>query len=155
MTSLTRFKEAQEGQLGFAAALAEMQAGRKTSHWIWYIFPQLDGLGRSPMARRFGLRDTVEAQEYLADPALRGRLLAVTREAERHLASGTPVEWLMGSEIDAQKLVSSMTLFHRAVPASAEPEAQEIARLAGNILMLAGAQGYPACALTLERCAAG
>ena len=78
---LDRFKQAQGGG-EYEDALAEIRAGAKHGHWIWYVFPQLRGLGRSELAERFGLDGEIEAEDYLADPLLRARLLEVS-EADR------------------------------------------------------------------------
>ena len=79
MFDLDRFRRAQAQSVdGFNTALGELQAGRKRSHWIWYIFPQLAGLGSSAMADRYALQGVAEAMEYLRDAMLRGRLLALT-----------------------------------------------------------------------------
>src|SRR4051812_17946964 len=79
MADLTRFRDAQDqAHSGFDAALREIRAGRKQSHWIWYIFPQLAGLGSSSLSRFYALRDTVEAADYLRDHTLRDRLLTMT-----------------------------------------------------------------------------
>ena len=76
---LTRFKRAQERNPGgFSTALSELEAGQKRSHWIWYIFPQLAGLGHSEMAVAYGLHGVAEAIVYLRDPELRQRLLVLT-----------------------------------------------------------------------------
>jgi len=115
MTSLDRFKTAQdESASGFKTALAEMRSGRKTSHWIWYIFPQLQGLGQSSMARRYGIHGLPEACEYLSDPVLGERLLKITRVVVEKLSLGSRITTLMGSSVDTQKLISSVTLFHHA-----------------------------------------
>ncbi len=73
---LQRFRAAQEQGGAYATALAELRAGRKRSHWIWFVFPQLDGLGSSPMARRYAIRSLDEARAYLADDVLGPRLRA-------------------------------------------------------------------------------
>jgi uncharacterized protein (DUF1810 family) len=103
---LQRFVSAQEGV--HDKALAEVRAGRKRTHWMWYIFPQLDGLGSSPTARRYGIKSIEEARAYLAHPLLGPRLVEC---AEAALA----VEGRTASEIfgypDDLKLKSSMTLF--------------------------------------------
>jgi uncharacterized protein (DUF1810 family) len=70
---LARFRDAQRGV--YETARAEMQAGRKRSHWMWFVFPQLRGLGSSEMARFYGIESRVEAQAFLADPELGGRLV--------------------------------------------------------------------------------
>jgi uncharacterized protein (DUF1810 family) len=108
---LDRFITAQDGV--YAGALRELRQGRKTGHWMWFIFPQLAGLGRSEMSRFYGITSLDEARAYLAHPVLRARL----REcAAAVLATDAPTaEAILGS-IDAIKLRSSMTLFHRAAP---------------------------------------
>jgi uncharacterized protein (DUF1810 family) len=108
---LERFVTAQGGV--YDGALRELRQGRKTGHWMWFIFPQLAGLGRSEMSRFYGITSLDEARAYLAHPVLRARL----REcAAAVLATDAPTaEAILGS-IDAIKLRSSMTLFHRAAP---------------------------------------
>jgi uncharacterized protein (DUF1810 family) len=103
---LERFVRAQDGV--HEVALAELGRGRKTSHWMWFVFPQLAGLGRSAMAERYGIRGADEARAYLAHPVLGPRLLAVAAAATT--APARSVEELMGGT-DAVKLRSSMTLF--------------------------------------------
>ena len=111
---LQRFTDAQ-GQpvTGFETALFEIRAGGKRSHWIWYVFPQLAGLGRSAAAQTYALDDVAEAQDYLRDPLLRTRLLTIATAVAEQLdrQSGPSLERVMGSSIDVAKLVSSMTLF--------------------------------------------
>ena len=116
---LDRFVAAQEGM--YPGALAELRAGRKTGHWIWFVFPQLAGLGRSEMSRHYALTSLAEARAYLAHPVLGPRL----REcADATLATrGRTAEEILGG-IDAVKLRSSMTLFHRAAPD--EPVFQDV-----------------------------
>ena len=103
---LQRFVDAQEWAI--ADALAELEAGRKRTHWMWFIFPQLAGLGRSETARFFGIRFADEARAYLAHPLLGSRLRQCCAALLRH--RGRSAEAIMGS-IDAVKLRSSMTLF--------------------------------------------
>ena len=155
MFDLNRFKRAQERPFeGFDTALAELQAGRKHSHWIWYIFPQLAGLGTSSMAVRYGLQGPAEATAYLRDSLLRERLLAVTSALVRHLEHRPPppLDELMGSEIDVRKLVSSMTLFshiaRRLAVSAPSPEYAELGAKADTILRVAAEQGFPECAST-------
>ena len=96
-------------------ALAELRDGRKRSHWIWFVLPQLAGLGRSAMAQRYGIADLDEARAYLADPVLRQRLEAVIGVIDEQLRKlGQSLEHLMGSGLDAAKTVSSLTLFEAA-----------------------------------------
>ena len=113
-TSIKRFLDAQESD--YNTALAEIRAGRKGSHWIWYIFPQIAGLGRNGTATYYAIKDMGEAREYLAHPVLRQRLLEIS-EALLELDGGDPLA-VMGSPDDL-KLRSSMTLF-----ALAEPECE-------------------------------
>lgn len=108
--SLERFREAQEGS--YAMALAELKAGRKESHWMWFIFPQIAGLGSSAMARHYAIRSLEEARAYLAHPLLGPRLLACVAAVAAWANRRTP-EAIMGS-IDAMKLKSSLTLFEAA-----------------------------------------
>src|SRR6266566_5091310 len=113
--SLERFHEAQARRLaGYDAALAEIRAGGKRGHWIWYIFPQIEGLGRSSTARSYALRDLDEACTYLRDPVLRSRYEEISAAVEEQLAGGVSVEHLMGGSTDALKLASSLTLFRAA-----------------------------------------
>jgi uncharacterized protein (DUF1810 family) len=92
MTDLDRFRTAQaDSMAGFATALSELRAGRKTSHWIWYVFPQLAGLGRLPTARRFGLADVDEAAAYLRDPVLGTRLAESVAAVHAHVAGTRPI----------------------------------------------------------------
>jgi len=161
MFDLDRFRSAQaRGVDGFNAALAELQAGRKRSHWIWYIFPQLAGLGSSAMAVRYGLQGVAEAMQYLRDGTLRGRLLVLTNTLVTQL-QGRPapaLPELMGSEIDALKLVSSMTLFRdvarRLSNVEPLPEYAQLAANADAILSIAAQQGFAECASTLRELAA-
>ena len=108
---LERFVEAQEGV--YETALRELRAGRKTSHWIWFVFPQLVGLGRSEMSRRYGIESLDEARAYLDHPVLGPRL----RECVSGVlaTSGATADQIFGS-LDAMKVRSSITLFHRAAP---------------------------------------
>lgn len=113
---IERFTEAQEsGYCGYAQALSEITAGQKHGHWIWYIFPQLRGLGYSTNAQFYGIENLQEAQAYLLHPVLGVRLREITQAALDHADDRIAVE-LMGAEIDALKLKSSMTLFDRVCP---------------------------------------
>ena len=108
---LQRFVDAQRST--YDQALGELRAGRKRTHWMWFVFPQIAGLGRSGMAQRFALADLGEARAYVAHPVLGPRLVECAR-ALTDLDVDDPMQ-VMGS-IDAQKLRSSMTLFARAAP---------------------------------------
>jgi uncharacterized protein (DUF1810 family) len=104
---LERFLEAQED--AFAGALEELRRGRKTGHWMWFVFPQLAGLGRSPTAHYFGIHSADEAQAYLAHPLL-GPRFRTSVEALLAWADRRSAEQILGS-VDALKLRSSLTLF--------------------------------------------
>jgi len=108
---LQRFVDAQRST--YDQALSELRAGQKRTHWMWFVFPQIAGLGRSGMAQRFALAGLDEARAYVAHPVLGPRLVECAR-ALTDLDVDDPVQ-VMGS-IDAQKLHSSMTLFARAAP---------------------------------------
>lgn len=96
-------------------ALVELRAGRKQSHWIWFVLPQLRGLGRSAMAERYGIADVAEARAYLANPLLRVRLEEVITVIDTQLQRpGQSLSVLMGGELDAAKTISSLTLFEAA-----------------------------------------
>lgn len=95
------------------AVYAELGAGQKRSHWMWFIFPQLKALGRSQMAVRYGLADLADAQAYLAHPVLRERLIRCTQLVTSH--PGLSAHEIMGSPDDL-KLRSCMTLFALADP---------------------------------------
>lgn len=106
---LERFVSAQEQV--YARALAEIRRGAKRSHWMWFIFPQLAGLGRSVMAQRYAIAHVKEARAFLADPLL-GRRYAECVSALQDLTGSDPVS--VFGDVDAQKLRSSLTLFEVA-----------------------------------------
>lgn len=110
---LQRFLDAQDAGGTYQRALAELSAGRKSSHWMWFVFPQLAGLGQSEMSRRYAIASLAEARAYAEHPVLGERLRdccqALLRHRERDAAG------ILGG-IDAVKLRSSMTLFAAAVP---------------------------------------
>ncbi|HEY8594145.1 MAG TPA: DUF1810 domain-containing protein [Devosiaceae bacterium] len=109
------FIVAQEGV--YQDVLAELRAGRKVSHWMWFIFPQLAALGRSPTAKRFGLAGSGEARSYLAHPLLGPRLVACTRLA--NAIENRTAHDIFGSPDDL-KFCSSMTLFAHVAPQAPE-----------------------------------
>jgi uncharacterized protein (DUF1810 family) len=114
MHDLGRFVAAQERV--WPEVVAELGEGRKRTHWMWFVFPQVAGLGSSPMAQRYAIGSLGEARAYLAHPVLGARLRAAVRLMLRH--AGTPAEAVLGG-IDAMKLRSSMTLFAEAAPEEA------------------------------------
>ncbi len=111
MSDLERFLTAQEGV--HDTAVAELRAGRKRTHWMWFVFPQIAGLGSSPTARRYAIRDLAEARDYLAHPVLGPRLRAASQAVLA--VEGRSAEEILGYPDDL-KLRSSMTLFARAAP---------------------------------------
>lgn len=111
--NLERFLAAQDENGTFEEAIAELRGGHKTSHWMWFVFPQLIGLGRSPMSRRFAIASLDEARAYLAHPVLGARIRTC---ASTVAGSERPTAEAIFGELDASKLRSSMTLFLRASP---------------------------------------
>jgi uncharacterized protein (DUF1810 family) len=106
---LERFVEAQAPV--YETVLRELRAGRKTTHWTWFIFPQAKGLGRSAMSERYGIGSLDEARAYLAHPVLGPRLRECTELVLAH--EGVPLEEILGA-LDAMKFRSSMELFRAA-----------------------------------------
>jgi len=109
--NLQRFVDAQVGV--FECACAELRRGRKTGHWMWFIFPQLRGLGSSPMAEYYGIASLAEARAYMEDPQLGERLMECSRIVT--LIEGRSLREIFGTP-DDMKFKSSMTLFAHAVP---------------------------------------
>lgn len=148
--SLERFITAQEAD--YATALAEIRAGQKRSHWIWYILPNLAGLGYSETARFYALRDADEARQYFADPILGPRLSETVGAIADTLHSGTTLLALFG-HTDALKTVSCLTLFTAVIGNAAtaqQPWQMEFVTAATGILAVAATQGYPRCGRTAE-----
>ncbi len=110
---LERFVKAQDSGGTYHQAVRELRNGRKTSHWMWFIFPQIAGLGRSAMAQAFAISDVAEAQAYLGHPMLGPRLVECAGIVASH--RGLTAEQIFGG-IDSIKLRSSMTLFAHADP---------------------------------------
>ncbi|WP_438483149.1 DUF1810 family protein [Oleiharenicola lentus] len=150
MTELAKFKEAQARD--FDTALSEINAGRKTSHWIWYVLPQLSGLGRSETARHYGLKNLAEACDYLRDFLLCEHYVRILRAVSEQLKKGAQLTKLMGGSTDALKLMSSVTLFQDAARRLGDEEPDEIwsqiAQLTETILILAAPQGFERCSYT-------
>ena len=109
---LQRFLDAQEND--YADALREIKQGYKQSHWIWYIFPQMRGLGHSSMAEYYGISSIEEARAYLDHPTLKARLIEISTVLLQHKGKSTAYE-ILGT-IDAIKVRSSMTLFDHILP---------------------------------------
>jgi uncharacterized protein (DUF1810 family) len=126
---LERFVAAQEEGGAYQRAVAELRAGAKSSHWMWFVFPQVAGLGQSAMAREYAISAAAEARAYLAHPLLGRRL----RECAGIVAGteGRSAERIFGP-VDAMKLRSSMTLFAAAEAGQAAAAADEIDGAAGE-----------------------
>jgi uncharacterized protein (DUF1810 family) len=155
---LDRFRRAQADGT-FEAAIAEVRAGAKRGHWIWFIFPQLAGLGSSPLSQRYGIRDAAEAADYASDPVLGARLIAVAVAAAEQLRRGVKLVDLMGGSLDALKVVSSMTLFEEISGRLDAVEHNEsllgLREACREILEAAALEGYGRCAFTKSRLQAG
>lgn len=143
---LERYLEAQANpRSGYATAVAELRAGAKRGHWIWWVFPQIAGLGGSNVSTRYALEDTDEAREYLLDPVL-GLRLAEAVGIVRGQCACIPLPTLMGSHIDCLKLVSCLTLFARIGRDVAETGS--FVEDAEAILLVAAKEGFPRCQLS-------
>jgi len=117
-TDLTRFLQAQNAgdPSAYSRAIAELRAGRKRSHWTWFVLPQLQGLGRSTISQRFGIHGLPEARTYLSHPVLGPRWTdTLSVIAEQLNQPGQSLQQLMGGELDALKTVSSLTLMAEGV----------------------------------------
>ena len=115
--NLERFIEAQNAYNSYENALKEIEQGEKISHWIWYVFPQIKGLGRSPMAKKYAISSLYEAHAFLNNTETRDRLYKAVKLLN-DCNYGRDIEDVMGSRIDAMKLKSSMTLFDLIEPDS-------------------------------------
>jgi uncharacterized protein (DUF1810 family) len=152
--SLERFHEAQASRsAGYDKALAEIRAGGKRSHWIWYVFPQIEGLGQSSTARAYTVQDLGEACDYLRDPTLRARYEEIAAAVSEQLVRGIHLEDLMGGRTDVLKVVSSLTLFRAAAEQLAREDSvyTSLAQCLATLLGQTNRQGYPACDFTLAR----
>jgi uncharacterized protein (DUF1810 family) len=110
---LERFVDAQDADGTYERAVGELRAGHKTSHWMWFVFPQILGLGQSEFSRTFAISSVDDAEAYLRHPVLGPRLLECAGILAA--AGGSSAERIFGT-VDAKKLHSSMTLFMRAAP---------------------------------------
>jgi uncharacterized protein (DUF1810 family) len=136
---LDRFVTAQNAGGTYGQAVEELRRGRKVSHWMWFVFPQIAGLGQSQMSRTYAISSLDEAKAYLRHPVLGPRLVECARLVANSKAS--TAEDLFG-DIDAQKLHSSMTLFMRAAPAE-PPFRQVLARYFDGLPDVATDQRLP------------
>jgi len=149
---LDRFLVAQDHVAGvdrptaFSMALAEIQAGAKRSHWIWFVFPQ-GPFGESSTSKRFAIRSPGEAVAYLRHPILGSRLLSIAGAAASRLDDGANPRVLMNGTVDCLKLASSMTLFRAAAD---ECDDVEMRSVCSRILEHLNRHGWPECSRTLE-----
>lgn len=153
LINLQRFLDAQDGEssvdrscTAYEVALKEILGGEKTSHWIWYVFPQIP-IGTSTMAQRYAILSVAEARAFLQNSILRSRLLEISNAVADKLRAGIPPETLMGSSIDCKKLASSMTLFQLV---AAELDDQELSRTTTSVLQQLAHHGWTNCTQTLE-----
>ncbi len=154
-TDLARFNDAQKTD--YAQARKEITNGRKTSHWIWYIFPQLKELGYSDNAKYYGIVDFKEACNYLLDPELFAHYHEMATLVEQNLSKNpsSQVAHLMGGDVDAGKLVSSLTLFRGAAaflethPGNSQHDFKALKDCCDHIFTIIAKQGYSPCPTTL------
>ena len=144
---LSRFISAQNAghPSAYNRALAELRSGRKRSHWIWFVLPQLQGLGRSAMAQRYGINGLEEAKAYLAEPTLVSRLEEVIAVISGQLQKPEQsLERLMGGNLDATKTISCLTLFEAAGLSSANDLLNRLGRRSSTTqALINGAEGVP------------
>jgi uncharacterized protein (DUF1810 family) len=152
--SLKRFHDAQNSSSGYNTAVREIKAGRKTSHWIWYIFPQLKELGVSANAKFYGISDLDEACKYLQDPVLFKHYDHMVELVEQQL-SHVSLNNLMGGAVDARKFTSSITLFRGAAAylnTTGQDKHQDFKKLeqrCDRIFNIISHQSYYPCRTTL------
>lgn len=138
----------------FDRALAEIRSGRKRTHWMWFIFPQIVSLGRSPTAIEYGITCTEEASAYLRHPILGRDYTAIVEAARQQVVShGIGLTALMGSPDDF-KLVSSVTLFGTIARRSGDAQLEQLADHCDEVIEQAELQGFPRCVATMDFLAA-
>ena len=134
MTDLTRFVLAHEEK--FDSALLELETGQKTSHWMWYIFPQMIGLGTSEMSVKYAITEESEAIDYLQNSLLFDHLAAVTKAIHGHVvAMNKQVLYILGSDIDVIKLKSSLRLFSPLAKQLGDQKFSEFIQQADEVLI--------------------
>ena len=144
-TDLERFHDGYRDD--FHQALSEINGGRKRSHWMWYIFPQIAGLGSSPTAAHYAIRNRAEAEAFLRDPLLGpGYRTLVDAVWQRVIGADSTIPELFGPP-DDHKLVSSLTLFAGIASELGDEFAPTVAK-ADEVLDRAESQGLPRCATT-------
>ncbi len=151
---LNRFLNAQDrgDPASLETALSELRLGTKQEHWIWYVFPQLQGLGHSPHAHYYGIHGLSEAADYLRNPLLRERYQLCLSEMLIHLRNGTKLRSILGST-DSLKAISSMTLFQVVLKRSGTQDQRSVPELLlmmEEFFMLISRDGYRPCQATLH-----
>jgi uncharacterized protein (DUF1810 family) len=151
---LTRFLNAQDrgDPASLETALSELRLGTKQEHWIWYVFPQLRGLGHSPHAHYYGIQGLSEAADYLRNPLLRERYQLCLSEILTHLRSGTKLRTILGST-DSLKAISSITLFQVMLKRSGTQDqrlASELLLMMEEFFVLISHDGDRPCQATLH-----
>ncbi|KAH9255109.1 hypothetical protein BASA81_006868 [Batrachochytrium salamandrivorans] len=132
----------------FKQALRELRCGEKESHWMWFVFPQLSGMGSSLMALKYGLADVAEAEAFLAKAETRNQLLLGLKALLRHRYKAKPrLNDILQSAVDTKKLVSCVTLFVRVAEAGGDREVRELCQ---SVLEWAEEQGWAACQFTSQ-----
>jgi len=127
----------------FAVALGEIQRGAKTSHWVWYVFPQIPGLGSSSLNRRFAVPSPAAAEAFLRDPTTGPNFQRIVASAVDHLEAGITLRALLGD--DVRKFVSSTTLFEAV---SRHASLEQVANLTEAALSAARREGFSSCEVT-------
>ena len=149
--ALQRFIDAQDREGTYANALAEIRAGHKQSHWIWYILPNLRGLGYSETARFYAIDGQIEAAAYYRHPLLGERLTVVAEAVVTAVTAGHTLEGIFG-DVDAKKTISCMTLFQIVGTNTTVQDCahhQRFQAAAQTILATGESQGLPRCVKTL------
>jgi len=131
----------------FARAIDELERGRKQTDWVWYVFPQWVGLGRSPEVQRFGVPSVEAAMEYLGHVTLRANYLTAVSITHSHLASGKHLTQIVGS-LDSRKFVSSLTLMELVV--GQKESSDDLQVQVNGALLVAQEQGFDRCEPTLN-----
>jgi uncharacterized protein (DUF1810 family) len=145
LPDVSRFEKAHEAQ--FVDALSEMRAGQKTSHWMWFIFPQATGISSSETAQFYGIRSLTDALAFFDHRVLGANYRLITSAVyNQAVGRSTPLIKLLGKPDDL-KLISSLELF-RAVSAESTADAAAFLKDSGRILEVARAAGYPSCERT-------
>ena len=152
-TSLERFREAQKEM--HLTAKCELASGAKRTHWIWYIFPQLKGLGHSNMCKHYDIQSGDEACAYLQDESLFKNYVELLSIVKIQLTKGISLNNLFNGSTDAKKFISSLTLFNLAAKHLLSENFYQLSafvELTNNLLKIIQTQGYKTCTHTRANC---